>query len=60
MDLTTYLDKRVQIVLINKFTYIGLVIDTDENSLTLIDKTNSKVTLKENTIEFIKEVLNGN
>lgn len=57
MNLTTYLNKRVQIVLNNGFTYIGLVIDCDNNSLTLIDKTNSKVCLKESSIDFLKEVL---
>ena len=58
MNLSTYLNKRVQIVLNKGFTYVGLVIDCDENSITLIDKTNCKVCLKENSIEFIKEVLN--
>lgn len=56
MDLTTYLNKKVQIVLNNTFTYIGIVISVDNNSLTIIDKTNSRVCLKENTIDFIKEV----
>lgn len=31
------------------------VIETDDNSITLIDKTHSKVCLKETSIEFIKE-----
>lgn len=59
MDLTTYINKRVQIILINGFTYVGLVINADDNSLTLIDKTNSKVCVKEDTINFIKELLHG-
>lgn len=57
MDLTKYINKRVQIVLGNGFTYIGIVIATDDNSITLIDKTNSEVCIKESSIDFIKEVL---
>jgi len=56
MDLITYLNKRVWIVTTNSFTYIGVVIQADENSITLIDKTNSRVCLKESSISFIKEV----
>ena len=56
MKLNKYLNKRVQIILGNGFTYIGLVIATDDNSITLIDKTNSKVCIKESSIDFIKEV----
>jgi len=59
MDLPTYLNKRVQIVLIKGFTYIGLVVDFDDNSITIIDKNNSRVCLKEQSIEFIKEISNG-
>lgn len=56
MDLLTYLNKRVQIVLVNGFTYLGKVIDCDDDSLVLIDKTGSKVSLKETSINFIKEL----
>ena len=56
MNLNIYLDKKVQIILNNDFTYIGKVIDADENSITLIDKNNSKVCIKENTISLLKEV----
>jgi small nuclear ribonucleoprotein (snRNP)-like protein len=56
MDLTIYLDKRVQIILKNGFTYLGLVIQADDNSITLIDKNNSKVCLKESSIDLIKEI----
>jgi len=57
MDLTTYINRRVQIVLLNHFTYIGLCINADSNSIVIIDKNNSRVTLKESSIEFIKEVI---
>jgi len=57
MNFNNYLNKRVQIILaVNGFTYIGLVIDTDEDSLTIIDKNNSRVCLKETAIDFIKEI----
>jgi len=56
MDLSIYLNKKVQIILSNTFTYIGVVVDCDLNSLTLIDKNNSKVCLKESIITTIKEI----
>jgi len=56
MKLIKYLDKKVQIVLINGFTYIGLVTDCDDNSITLIDKTNNPITLRESSINFIKDL----
>ncbi len=56
MRLTNYLDKRVQIILNNRFTYLGLVVDCDENPITLIDKNDSRVCLKESSIQLIKEV----
>lgn len=59
MDLTIWLNKRVHIILINGFAYLGLVIQADENSLLLIDKNNAKVSLSKNSIDLIKEVKNG-
>jgi len=56
MDFSIYLNRKVQIILETRFTYIGLVIDCDEDSITIIDKTNSKVCLKKTAIELIKEV----
>lgn len=57
MELTKYLNKKVQIILENNFTYIGKCIDADHNSITIIDKTNSEVTLKETIIVTIMEVV---
>ena len=54
MDFSTYINKRVQIVLNKGFTYIGLVVDFDDNSISIIDKNNSRVCFKEDSIEFIK------
>lgn len=56
MNFAVYLNKKVHIILRNSFTYIGIVIDCDENSLTIIDKNNSRVQLKEELINLIKEV----
>lgn len=59
MELTNYLNKRVQIILLNGFTYIGLCVSADQNSISIIDKNNSRVCLKESSINFIKELQNG-
>jgi len=31
-------------------------VDADDNSITIIDKTNSRVCLKETAIDFLKEI----
>jgi hypothetical protein len=56
MELTNYINKRVQIILDNNYTYIGLVVSADKDSISLIDKTNLLVSLKESAIKFIKEL----
>ncbi|KKN59052.1 hypothetical protein LCGC14_0546070 [marine sediment metagenome] len=56
MDLTIYLNKKVQIILTNEFTYIGKCISADEDSITIIDKNNSNVSLKKSIIATILEV----
>jgi len=55
MDLNKWLGKKVKIIINNGFAYIGNVIDADDNSLTLIDITNSRVSLKESSISVIKD-----
>jgi small nuclear ribonucleoprotein (snRNP)-like protein len=55
MDLTNYLNRRVLIVLSNGFTFVGLCIEADEDSITIIDKNNSHVSLKETNIISIQE-----
>ena len=57
MDLVSYLGCLVYITLINNFYYEGMVIEADENSLTIIDKTNRKVSLSKSSISTIREVL---
>lgn len=58
MKLDRYLDKYVKIILINDFTYVGKIIDTDENSLTMIDKTGKEVSLMNFSIRLIEECKN--
>lgn len=57
MDFSIYLNKRVHLTLNKGYTYIGLVIACDDDSITLIDKNNSKVCLKKDSVDFIKELL---
>ena len=56
MELNGWLDKKVHIILTNNFSYIGIVIDCDENSITIIDKNNHRVQFRDNQIITIKEV----
>lgn len=56
MELNSWINKRVHIILINGFSYIGLVISADKNSLVIIDKKNIKVSLSEKIIVTIKEL----
>lgn len=59
MDLVIYLDKKVHITLENGYYYYGKVLDADENSLTLRDKTGKIVSLRKEIIVTIREVGNG-
>ncbi len=59
MNLISYLDRRVHVVLTNDFYYVGLVLDADESSLTLKDKNGNLVSLKKEVITSIVEVQNG-
>ena len=56
MDLLIYLDKIVYINLASGFYYTGKCISADEDSITLIDKTNKNVSLSKKSILAIKEV----
>lgn len=56
MNFLTYSGKKVQIVMNNGFTYVGVVIDSDSNSIKIIDKYNHNVVLKEDSIQLIKEL----
>ena len=56
MDLLTYLNKIVRIVLPNGFYYIGRVIDVEEDDLTILDKNNNNISLRKEMIMSILEV----
>jgi ribosome maturation factor RimP len=56
MDLVSYQGLKVHVVLIDKFFYIGKVLEADEDSLTLLDKNNRRVSVKKSSIASIKEV----
>jgi len=60
MELSIYVGKLVRIDLINNYFYQGLVLSSDDNSLTLRDRNGNIVSLKENSILYIREVKNGN
>lgn len=56
MELISYLDLKVKIILVNNYYYIGKVIQADENSLDLIDMNGKKVSLSKQAILSIQEV----
>lgn len=56
MDLVSYKNKRVHIVLKDGFFYIGTVFFADGSSLSLIDKTGALVSVSADSIQVIKEV----
>ena len=56
MDLLIYLGKIVYINLSNGFYYSGKCLDADESSITLLDKTGSKVSVSKISILTIREV----
>ena len=56
MDLISYLGKIVYITLSNGFYYSGKCLDADENSITILDKNGSRVSLTKNMIVMIREV----
>lgn len=56
MKLINYLGKKVRVTLANGFYYIGLVRDTDENSIELLDINQNLVSIKEGNILRITEV----
>lgn len=58
MNLVSYVGKKVHITLVfEEFYYVGTVTSADDNSITLVDKTGKMVTLKEDAIQTIREVL---
>jgi hypothetical protein len=56
MDLIIYLNQKIYLTLSNGYYYQGLVLSADENSLTLLDKNNKKVSLSKESIMTIREL----
>ena len=56
MELIIYLGKRVYLTISNGYYYTGLVCSADEDSLTILDKNQKRVTLRKDQIETIREV----
>lgn len=56
MNLISYLDKKVYIVLLNQFYYVGIVLDADGYTITLRDKNGKRVTLHKDIIASIAEL----
>lgn len=56
MDLVSFIGRKVKIILINNYYYIGLVINADEDSLDLKDINNKRVSFRKESILTIVEV----
>jgi small nuclear ribonucleoprotein (snRNP)-like protein len=56
MQLSKYVNKRIRIELTNGYFYEGVVQSADENSITILDRNNKVVEIKEVAISFIREV----
>ena len=55
MDIGRYLGKKVCLTLTNNYFYRGVVVDCDEDSLTIKDVTGKELTLKPSAILTIRE-----
>jgi len=58
MELSKYVGKYVKIDLKNGFYYHGKIISSDDNSISIIDKTGKQIDISEDQIAFIREVEN--
>ena len=56
MNLIDYIGCVIKLNTSNGYYYTGKVISADENSITLIDKNNHRVTLSINAIQDIQEI----
>lgn len=59
MDFSVYVNKRVKVDISSGYYYSGMILNVDENFLTLRDKNNNLVTISINDILNIREVSNG-
>lgn len=56
MELSKYVGKKIRVDLTNDYFYEGVCKSADDNSLTLLDRNNKVVEIKEIAISFIREV----
>jgi len=56
MDLINYIGLKVKVQLVNKYYYIGIVINADENSIDLKDIKQQLVSIKKESILTIQEI----
>lgn len=56
MDFSEFVGKFVKIEVLYDNYYMGLVLEADENSITIKDKRGSRVTLKEQFVLAVREV----
>ena len=56
MELSKYVGKRIRLELTNGYFYEGVCQSADDNSLTILDRNNKVVEIKEIAISFIREV----
>lgn len=51
--------QRVRIILMGNFHYSGKILDEDENSIKILDKFGSEVTLAKSNIVVLEVISNG-
>lgn len=56
MDLLKFIGRKVKIILLNNYYFVGEVISADEHSLDLRDIKGQFVSLKKESISTIQEV----
>jgi small nuclear ribonucleoprotein (snRNP)-like protein len=56
MELSKYVGKKIRVDLSNGYYYEGVVKSADDNSITILDRNNKVVEIKESIIAFIREV----
>ena len=57
MELSKYIGKNIKVDLSNGYFYYGIVLeDTTNEVLSILDRKSNFVSIKENVIDFIREV----
>jgi len=55
MELSKYINKKIRVDLNNGYFYEGIVKSADDNSITILDRNNKIVEIKETAIAFVRE-----